>query len=494
MRLNVVALSSAFFLLTTLTLETDAIGVVSSIKKGITAPVDTAKSVGEKAGQKVTSIGEKAGEKAKDVGEKAKDVGDKVKDAADKVPEVVGEVAEHIPDPVEVVKNISDLVATTAVFVKNNVTLNCFGLPVLEFTKILENIFTQKTEARDVKFYFSNAARTGNVTVRLDQPFDLQNIDFDVSRPTVVLVHGFMSSGQEKWIKDLKDAFLQLGNINVIVVDWQRGSNTWNYYSAAISTRIVGEETAKLFAKIRDLGRASRSAPKLDGWGSLYFVGHSLGSHISAHAAHLIKKSQENNNAKWIVRRIIALDPAQPCFTEADLELKLDRQDAPFIDVIHTNARHILFLGLGLPDQLGHIDFYPNGGKAQPGCSDIDVSFWSFLLLPVNIIQEAICSHGRSHTFLTESIVDSVTGNCTFVGYQWDRSTEHEPSILREKCMKGQCTEMGINSIFYYPKSNGTYFVPTRSSYPYCGPDDKEQIEAREGSKSIFTKITKKIF
>lgn len=32
---------------------------------------------------------------------------------------------------------------------------------------------------------------------------------------------------------------------NAIVVDWQKGSNTWNYYSAAVSTRIVGLQIAK---------------------------------------------------------------------------------------------------------------------------------------------------------------------------------------------------------------------------------------------------------
>lgn len=56
------------------------------------------------------------------------------------------------------------------------------------------------------------------------------------------------------------------------------------------------------------------------------------------------------------------LDPAGPLFYI--LNSRLTRNDADFVDVIHTDAG---FYGIALYS--GHVDFYPNGGhRPQPGC------------------------------------------------------------------------------------------------------------------------------
>ncbi|KAH9384359.1 hypothetical protein HPB48_026366 [Haemaphysalis longicornis] len=49
--------------------------------------------------------------------------------------------------------------------------------------------------------------------------------------------------------------------------------------------------------------------------------------------------------------------------------VSLSRHDAKFVDVIHTNMGDIKTLQLGLRGTQGHVDFYPNGGDYQPGCS-----------------------------------------------------------------------------------------------------------------------------
>ena len=54
--------------------------------------------------------------------------------------------------------------------------------------------------------------------------------------------------------------------------------------------------------------------------------------------------------------RITGLDPARPCFNEGEKLHALQRGDASFIDVIHSNSGI-----LGVKVSIGDVDFYPNG-------------------------------------------------------------------------------------------------------------------------------------
>ena len=63
------------------------------------------------------------------------------------------------------------------------------------------------------------------------------------------------------------------------------------------------------------------------------------------------------------------LDPANLGFRALNLDRMLPT-DAVFVDVIHTNSGNILDGAMSLPEPLGHVDFYPNGGSYQDGCTD----------------------------------------------------------------------------------------------------------------------------
>lgn len=70
-------------------------------------------------------------------------------------------------------------------------------------------------------------------------------------------------------------------------------------------------------------------------------------------------------------RCLKGLDPAKPGFETLPIIQKdhLDESDADFVDVIHTSAGT-----LGYKSCVGHVDFFPNSGKApQPGCNELIV-------------------------------------------------------------------------------------------------------------------------
>lgn len=88
----------------------------------------------------------------------------------------------------------------------------------------------------------------------------------------------------------------------------------------------------------------------------LTIVGHSLGCHISGLAAKQLKSDGK-------IGVIVALDPASVLFDYFNTEKRLCDTDAEYVQVIHTDSGHYSF-----EYPLGHADFYPNGGRNQPGC------------------------------------------------------------------------------------------------------------------------------
>lgn len=60
-----------------------------------------------------------------------------------------------------------------------------------------------------------------------------------------------------------------------------------------------------------------------------HIIGHSLGAHIAGYAGTSLNGQ---------IGRITALDPAKPYFEATHSSVRLDRTDAKYVDVVHTDA------------------------------------------------------------------------------------------------------------------------------------------------------------
>ena len=77
----------------------------------------------------------------------------------------------------------------------------------------------------------------------------------------------------------------------------------------------------------------------------------------------------KNHNIRIFIL-ILGLDPAEPHFSNTSPLVRLDPTDADFVTAIHTDCSPFISGGLGISQPVAHIDFFPNGGRNQPGCNE----------------------------------------------------------------------------------------------------------------------------
>ncbi|XP_015669880.1 phospholipase A1 member A [Protobothrops mucrosquamatus] len=120
------------------------------------------------------------------------------------------------------------------------------------------------------------------------------------------------------------------------------------------------------------------------GWVTLY------------HTITCCPPNSPNQKCNWLPlivhHHVSALDPAGPKYTRASPEERLDPGDALFVEAIHTDSDNF---GIRIP--VGHIDYYLNGGKDQPGCSRLILYGYQYL----------ICDHMRAVHFYISVLKDS---------------------------------------------------------------------------------------
>ncbi|XP_042231028.1 uncharacterized protein LOC121872363 [Homarus americanus] len=280
------------------------------------------------------------------------------------------------------------------------------------------------------------------------------NSHFNISRPTKLLIHGFGSSCYSVWIREMRVALLTMMNVNIICVNWQKGAEVPNYVRAASNTRLVGRQVALFIETLNAYLNTS-----LD---DFHLIGFSLGAHVSGHAGARLKN----------LSRISGLDPAGPLFESYSPSVRLDHTDARFVDVIHTNADSLLMGGLGAFEPMGHVDFYPNGGRMQTGCANLFVGGVSDILWPTEGDGRYLCNHRRGYKYY----LNSVAPICKFPAFI---CRDYE-TFLKGDCFPcDSCGNMGYFA--NQAEGRGQLYLITRDTEPFCANQYKVTVNHSGG-------------
>ena len=293
-------------------------------------------------------------------------------------------------------------------------------------------------------------------------------IDKSVSQ-ILVAVHGFRDSNNE-WLFSLKDALVTDPDRVVVVTDWGKGAGkTALYYSqAAANTRYVGVCIAKLLYSFRLRFVLLGLKPKL------HCVGHSLGAHVCGFAGAAYKKISED----LMLDRITGLDPAGPLFStdshwpfnnrEIEDDARLSKDDAKFVDVIHTNCwgGRNLSPHYGTMNCLGHQDFFPGAegvfGNDMPGCS----------------------GKSCSHSFAYKLFISSITSPCMVL--QACNNTDNRQVNACTDISSSSIPMMGFWSERFSLSNDSIFTVDVSASEPFCENMGKAPFTLEEQSKAEF--------
>lgn len=280
----------------------------------------------------------------------------------------------------------------------------------------------------DVKFhiYTRHNQKTPSI-LHLNSIKKFNTTFFDVNNPTVMLFHGWRNNPRSRFNTEIRNAYLKNGNYNVIVVDWERGANS-NYLTSAMRVNDIGIYVALIIDKFVTLKYIDLS--------KLTFIGHSLGAHVAGVVGRRIT---------GFVKELIALDPAGPLFSYPLAMFRVAPSDAKYVMAIHTNGGK-----LGMLEPVGDGDFYPNGGKLQPGCG-MDVV--------------GLCSHRRVVNYYVESLY-STEGfwslECKSFGQVKDGQCNKKHAKSEELVlMPGELNEntTDVKGIFYFRTNSNTPFA-----------------------------------
>lgn len=314
-----------------------------------------------------------------------------------------------------------------------------FGIePVQKFILVIYACLSEfrlsiSRNADEVRIYiWTDSNKLEYQTVGIGDKEGLENAGFKSKYPVKVMIHGFSDRAITSWTDRLRKDYFATGNYNIFTVDWQKLAESPWYNTASKNTKLVGQKTAEFIDwLVTDMGIK---------WEDVHVLGSSLGAQAAGYTG-------------WFtggrVGRITGLDPSGPLFHSVGRLDKLDSTDAQFVDVIHTAGYWV-----GNEDVMGHVDFYPNGGRApQPGCEtreSLDLS----------------CSHFQAWKLFGESIQANKDSRMTpITGLECDT---YQRFLGGKCCRPDQKTAVMGDAVDR--NISGTFYLKTRDRPRYALP------------------------
>ncbi|XP_060851333.1 lipase member H-B-like [Rhopalosiphum padi] len=291
-----------------------------------------------------------------------------------------------------------------------------------------KGIKRRSVNGSELTFLYSNSELGNDMPIDIEFGDESKVLDYWIDGlPLKVITHGWLASDENfTGVFCIKTAYVDTGGYNVFTVDWSHIAEDIIYSKPAILTLSVGKLIAEFFERLI----AHTGTHPSD----VHLIGHSLGAHVMGSCGSNFKSEK--------IGRITGLDPACPGFHCIPLQKKhLNRDDAEFVDVIHTSAGT-----LGYLNSLGHVDFYPNGGIApQPGSG-------------VLILEFLIGSHSRAYELYADSVYNKkslVATQCgTWLDFKSDKCENNT------KIMMGHDAGKNISAM-------GDFYLKTSRMNPF---------------------------
>ncbi|XP_037955369.1 phospholipase A1-like [Teleopsis dalmanni] len=276
--------------------------------------------------------------------------------------------------------------------------------------------FINEVGEQPIKFYvYSRENKEIPEIVESNVESIIRNV-YNPLKPTVFSIHGWLSHKDSDENKIIVSTKLEQEDCNVIVVD----------YSSALGPIAVDDRAPYIGSIIADFIMVLHTYfdVKLS---QIHLVGFSMGAQAAGFAGQYIYKFTGDK-----VSKITALDPAGGTFNTASEDERLSPDDAHFVEVVHTNGGVFAYYA-----PCGHADYYPNGGKVQPGCG----------------VLNTVCSHQRSYRLVAE---------------MWSIKNEYvvtKCASTDEMSLK-ECSWVNVNMGKNYERT-GIYYLETNNAAPY---------------------------